>query len=71
MADPPPIARIGRDPAAFEDFYRQHVDAISRFVARRVDDPYLAADLTVEVFVAAIEAARRSAVVRGSAIGWL
>lgn len=68
MTDPP---SIGRDPAAFEDFYRAHVDAVSRFVARRVDDPYLAADLTVEVFVAAIEAARRSFVVRGSAIGWL
>ena len=29
-----------------------------RFVARRVSDPHLAADLTAEVFLAAIDAGR-------------
>jgi RNA polymerase sigma-70 factor (ECF subfamily) len=71
VTDPPEIARIGRDPDAFEVFYREHVDAISRFVARRVDDPYLAADLTIDVFVAAIESARKSTPVRGLPVGWL
>jgi RNA polymerase sigma factor (sigma-70 family) len=62
---------IARDPDAFERFYREHVEAVQRFVARRVSDPYLAADLTADVFVAAIESAgtyRRS---RGEPIAWL
>jgi hypothetical protein len=48
---------ITSDPDAFDRFYRRHVEAVQRFVARRVDDPYLAADLTADVFVAAIESA--------------
>jgi RNA polymerase sigma factor (sigma-70 family) len=48
---------IGRDPDAFEQFYREHVDALQRFIARRVATPEAAADLTADVFLAAIEAA--------------
>jgi RNA polymerase sigma-70 factor (ECF subfamily) len=62
---------IATDPDAFERFYREHVEAVQRFVARRVDEPYLAADLTADVFVAAIESAgtyRRS---RGEPVAWL
>jgi RNA polymerase sigma factor (sigma-70 family) len=65
------LTQIASDPDAFEAFYREHVEAVQRFVARRVDDPYLAADLTADVFVAAIESAgsyRRS---RGEPIAWL
>jgi RNA polymerase sigma factor (sigma-70 family) len=51
------LARIARDPAAFEAFYREHVDAIQAFIARRVSDPYIAADLAAEVFVAVIDSA--------------
>lgn len=65
------IGRIGYDPEAFEVFYRAHVAAIGRFVARRVDDPYLVADLTTEVFMAAVSSARSSPVVRGEPITWL
>src|SRR5215831_5297570 len=64
-------AEIATDTDAFERFYRQHVEAVQRFVARRVDDPYRAADLTADVFVAAIESAgsyRRS---RGEPVAWL
>jgi RNA polymerase sigma-70 factor (ECF subfamily) len=53
----PPVRSIGTDPVAFTDFYRAHVDEVTRFVARRVADPELAADLTAEVFLAVIEAA--------------
>ncbi len=53
-----PLAAIGRDPDALEVFYREHLEAVQRFVARRVDDPEDAADLTAEVFLAAIEASR-------------
>jgi RNA polymerase sigma factor (sigma-70 family) len=55
----PPVRSIGTDPDAFTQFYREHVDEVSRFVARRVSDPQLAADLTAEVFLAVIEAAAR------------
>jgi RNA polymerase sigma factor (sigma-70 family) len=53
----PPVRSIGTDPAAFSDFYRAHVDEVTRFVTRRVADPELAADLTADVFLAVIEAA--------------
>jgi RNA polymerase sigma-70 factor (ECF subfamily) len=53
----PPVRSIGTDPAAFTEFYRAHVDEVTRFVTRRVADPQLAADLTAEVFLAVIEAA--------------
>jgi RNA polymerase sigma factor (sigma-70 family) len=65
------LTEITSDPDAFERFYREHVEAVQRFVARRVDDPYLAADLTADIFVAAIESAgsyRRS---RGEPVAWL
>ena len=67
----PRLRSIGTDPAAFTEFYRAHVDEVTRFVTRRVADPHLAADLTAEVFLAAIEAAARY---RGSVGGprtWL
>ena len=53
----PPVRSIGTDPAAFTEFYRAHVDEVTRFVTRRVADPQLVADLTAEVFLAVIEAA--------------
>lgn len=65
------LVAIASDPDAFERFYREHVEAVQCFVARRVDDPYLAADLTADVFVAVIESAgsyRRS---RGEPVAWL
>ena len=55
----PPVRSIGTDPVAFTEFYRAHVDEVTRFVARRVADPQLVADLTAEVFLAVIEAAAR------------
>ena len=67
----PDVRRIGHDQEAFAAFYREHVEAIQRFVTRRVADPHLAADLTADVFVAALESAagyRRS---RGAPIAWL
>src|SRR3954451_5884746 len=54
---PEDLPRIAHDPAAFEAFYREHVEAVQRSIARRVGDPHLAADLTADVFIAAIDAA--------------
>jgi len=65
------LPRIAHDPQAFEAFYREHVEAVQRFVARRVGDPYLAADLTAEVFLAAIDAAGGYRRDRGSPAAWL
>ena len=61
----------GTDPDAFEAFYREHVDAIERFVARRVGDRDLAADLTADVFFAAIESAESYEPRRGAPGAWL
>ena len=65
------LVEIASDPKAFERFYREHVEAVQRFVARRVHDPYLAADLTADVFVAAIESAGSYRRTRGEPVAWL
>jgi RNA polymerase sigma factor (sigma-70 family) len=65
------LADIAHDPDAFEEFYRRHVVQVSRFIARRVDDPYLAADLTADVFLAIIDSAHTYRPDRGSVVGWI
>ena len=62
---------VGTDPEIFEAFYRQHVEGIQRFVARRVAEPARAADLTAEIFVEAIESAERYRPGRGTPRSWL
>ncbi|WP_052424110.1 RNA polymerase sigma factor [Nonomuraea candida] len=58
-------------PEAFEAFYLRHYDAMTRFLARRVIDPHAVADLTAEVFLAALHSRHTYRVGRGSEIGWL
>jgi RNA polymerase sigma factor (sigma-70 family) len=53
------IRWIGRDPELFDAFYREHLEELQRFVVRRVGDRERAADLTAEIFIAAIESAER------------
>src|SRR3954447_12364538 len=69
--EPHELPLIAHDPAALEVFYRAHVEAVQRFVARRVADPYLAADLTADVFLAAIDAAPSYRPDRGAPGAWL
>ena len=57
MSHPAGIPAIGRDPDAFEAFYREHLPWVRRFVARRVSDPHTAADLTADVFLAVVDGA--------------
>lgn len=52
------VAAIGHSPDALDEFYREHIEAVQRFVARRVTSPEDAADLTAEVFLAAMHASR-------------
>jgi RNA polymerase sigma factor (sigma-70 family) len=66
-----PLDRIGREPDALEAFYRDHLDAVQRFVARRVSDPHLAADLTADVFLAAVDSAHTYDPSRGPVVAWL
>jgi RNA polymerase sigma factor (sigma-70 family) len=68
---PEQVRLIGGDAEIFEAFYRQHVEAIQGFVARRVGDRERAADLTAEIFLAAIGAAHRYRPERGSPKAWL
>jgi len=68
---PDELPRIAHDPAAFEAFYREHVESVQRFVVRRTADPHLAADLTAEVFLAAIDAAPSYRPSRGAPVAWL
>jgi RNA polymerase sigma-70 factor (ECF subfamily) len=60
-----------RDPELFEEFYRRHVDAVLRFVARRVDDPHTAADLTAEIFLTVLRSAHSYRPHLGSETAWL
>src|SRR6478752_7272338 len=67
----PHLRRIAVDPDAFEAFYREHLDAIHRFVARRVADPHHAADLVADIFLAAIDGAASYDPHRGPPVAWL
>ena len=67
MGRPPPLT----DPDTFTVFYRTHVDAVLRFVTRRVDDPHLAADITAEVFLSVIASAASYRSDRGNPVAWL
>jgi RNA polymerase sigma factor (sigma-70 family) len=62
---------IGTDPELFEMFYREHVEDLQRFVARRIGDRERAADLTAEIFLAAIDSAHRYRPRRGTPKAWL
>lgn len=64
-------AKTGWDPQVFEEFYRRHVDGVTRFVARRVNDPHTVADLTAEIFLAVIDSAHTFRPGRGSEAAWV
>lgn len=59
------------DPEVFGEFYRRHIDEVTRFVARRTDDPHTVADLTAEVFLAVIDSAHTYRPGLGSETAWL
>jgi RNA polymerase sigma factor (sigma-70 family) len=65
------VRRIAHDPATFEQFYRENAEAIQRFLARRVGDPDLVADLMADVFLAAVDSAEAYSRERGTPKAWL
>ncbi|WP_407840130.1 RNA polymerase sigma factor [Streptomyces sp. DSM 116496] len=58
-------------PEGFGAFYEDHIDAVLGFVTRRVADPHLAADLTADVFLAAMGSADAYRSHRGAPVAWL
>ncbi len=68
---PPDVTALGSDPDAFEAFYREHLPWVRRFVARRVDDPHTAADLTADIFLAVVDSAAGYRSSAGSPSAWL
>ena len=71
MDSPSGIPAIGTDPDAFEAFYREHLPWVRRFVARRVDDPHTAADLTADIFLAVVDSAAGYRASSGVPAAWL
>ncbi|MGO9957619.1 MAG: RNA polymerase sigma factor [Solirubrobacteraceae bacterium] len=62
---------VGGDPDAFVEFYRRHTSAMLAYFLRRTGDVELTADLTAEVFAAALIAARRYRPGGSPALAWL
>ena len=65
------LAATGRDPEAFALFYRRYERLLLMYMLRRTGDPELAADLTAEVFAAALRAASRYRPAGPTATAWL
>ncbi|MEU8923689.1 RNA polymerase sigma factor [Kitasatospora sp. NPDC048545] len=65
------IAPPSRDPAAFAVFYQQQFDTVLGFVTRRTDSAHLAADLTADIFLTALEQADSYDARRGAPVAWL
>ncbi len=71
LSDAELLARTGSDADAFAVFYRRHVDWVLRVSARRTGSADHAADLTAEVFAAALLSAHRYRPERGEPNQWL
>jgi RNA polymerase sigma-70 factor (ECF subfamily) len=62
---------VSTDPAAFEIFYRRHIDRVVRFAARRVRNPADVADVAAATFVAVLTSASSYDPDRGEPTAWL
>lgn len=71
MTPPTPPGSLGRDPDAFEAFYREHLDYVTGYVTRRTRDPAAAADVVAEVFLRVVESTGGHEAGRGPARAWL
>ncbi|GAA2697860.1 sigma-70 family RNA polymerase sigma factor [Streptomyces violaceolatus] len=59
------------DATGFAVFYEANFDAVLGFVTRRTACPHVAADLTADIFVAALQAAGQYDPRRGAPAAWL
>src|SRR5271170_7160023 len=65
------LAATRSRPEAFAAFYDRYETAVVGYFTRRTGDPEVAADLTAEVFAAALGAAHRYRPEAPTAAGWL
>jgi RNA polymerase sigma-70 factor (ECF subfamily) len=65
------LLRLRTDPAAFEVFYRRHIDRVVRFTARRVREPADVSDVVAATFVALLTSPRSYDPERGEPTAWL
>jgi RNA polymerase sigma factor (sigma-70 family) len=65
------LAASRSNPDAFAEFYDRYEGSVVGYFARRTGDPEVAADLTAEVFAAALGACHRYKPETPSAAGWL
>ncbi len=71
-SDPGLLSAIGRgDDSAFAELYRRYLPLVLRWSIRETRNRELAADLSAEVFAAALTAARRYRAEEGSFAAWL
>jgi RNA polymerase sigma factor (sigma-70 family) len=71
LSDDRVLAAAAADRDAFATFYRCYERPVLAFFVRRTGDPELAADLTAEVFAAALVACRRYRPAGAPASAWL
>ena len=69
--DPELIAAIPSSAAAFDAFYRRHIAAVMRFLARRCNTPEDVADAAADTFVAVLGSWSTYGSERGSVAAWL
>ncbi len=65
------ISAIPSSPAAFDAFYRRHIAAVMRFLARRCATPEDVADAAADTFVAVLASCSTYRSERGSVPAWL
>jgi RNA polymerase sigma factor (sigma-70 family) len=65
------LAAVADDAAAFEVFYRRHVDQLVRFVSARSANPHEVADVVASTFVVVLTDSGRYDPARGDARAWL
>ena len=65
------VAAIATQPDEFEAFYREHLPFVRAYLARRLIDPSVVADLTADVFVGVIGSARAYRRELGPPRAWL
>lgn len=51
------LMAVATQPAELEAFYREHLPFVRTYLARRVPDPFVVADLTADVFVSVLQSA--------------
>ena len=67
----PRLATVATEPAELEAFYREHLAFVRSYLARRVDDPFVIADLTADVFLRVIRSAKTYRADLGPPRAWL